>query len=273
MAALVSGRLEARWAGPAASRGWESVFAADIKRRRILMRSRYFLISAVVAMTVMVSTAGPAPSGAIEGKATYTGTPPKMNTIDMGKEPTCAKEHNPPLLSQNVVTGSANALRYVVVYVSAGEPASPIPSEPIRFDQKGCMYVPHILPMQARQILQIYNNDSLAHNIHPLPKLNPEWNKSQRAGSMPINTSWDKPEFIEVKCDIHPWMHGYFAVLNTSHYAVTDDNGNFSLKGLLPGKYTITAWQEQYGSQSQEVVVGGTETKNIDFVFKIKPPL
>jgi hypothetical protein len=93
---------------------------ADFKRRRILMRSRYFLIPAVVAMTVMVSTAGPAPSGAIEGKVTYAGTPLKMNPIDMGKEPACAKEHNPPLLRQNVVTGPANALRYVVVYVSAG---------------------------------------------------------------------------------------------------------------------------------------------------------
>jgi hypothetical protein len=85
---------------------------------------------------------------------------------------------------------------------------------------------------------------------------------------MPINTSWDKPEFIEVKCDIHAWMHSYFAVLNTSHYSVSDDNGNFSLKGLPPGKYTITAWHEQYGSQSQQVVVDGTETRNINFVFK-----
>jgi hypothetical protein len=246
---------------------------ADFKRGRICMRSIYFLIPAVVAMAVMVNTAGPATSGAIEGKATYTGTPPKMNPIDMGKEPTCAKEHNPPLLRQNVVTGPANALRYVVVYVSAGESPSTIPSEPIRFDQKGCTYVPHILPMQTGQILQIYSDDPVSHNIHPRPRVNPEWSKAQPAGSMPINTSWDKPEFIEVKCDIHPWMHGYFAVLNTSHYAVTDENGNFSLKGLLPGKYTVTAWQEQYGSQSQEVVVGGTETQNIDFVFKIKPPL
>jgi hypothetical protein len=63
------------------------------------------------------------------------------------------------------------------------------------------MYVPHILPMQAGQILQIYSNDPLSHNIRPIPKLNPEWNKSQRAGSMPIHTSWDKSEFIEVR---HP---------------------------------------------------------------------
>jgi hypothetical protein len=233
------------------------------------MRST-ILISAVVVMAAMVSGAAPAPSGTIEGRTTYAGTPAKMKPIDMSKEPTCPKEHNPPLLTQSVVTGPADALQYVVVYISAGEPPSPIPSEPTRFDQKGCTYVPHVLPMQAGQILQIYNDDPLSHTIHPRPHVNPEWNKSQQKGSMPINTSWDKPEFIEVKCDIHAWMHSYFAVLNTSHYSVSDDNGNFSLKGLPPGKYTITAWHEQYGTQSQEVIVSGTETKNISFVFKAK---
>jgi hypothetical protein len=68
-------------------------------------------------------------------------------------------------------------------------------------------------------------------------------------------------------------MHGYFAVLNTSHYAVTDSNGNFSLKELPHGKYTVTSWQEQYGTQNQEVVVAGTETKNVDFTYKVTPLL
>ena len=235
------------------------------------MRSRYLFIPTLVVLTVMAGSAGQAPSGIIEGKVTYTGTPPKMKPIDMHQEPVCAKEHNPPLEIQNVVTGPGNALKYVVVYISAGEPSSTAPSEPVRFDQKGCMYVPHILAMKAGQVLQIYSNDPFGHNIHPMPKRNPEWNKSQPSGSMPINTSWANPEFIEVKCDIHSWMHGYFAVLNTTHYAVTDGNGNFSLKGLAPGKYAVTSWQEKYGTQSQEVVFTGTEMKNINFVYKVTP--
>jgi plastocyanin len=222
---------------------------------------------------MMAGSAGQAPTGAIEGKVTFTGTPPKMKPIDMSREPICAKEHNPPLQTQTVVTGPGNALQYVVVYISAGEPPSPTPSEPARFDQKGCMYVPHVLPVQAGQVLQIYTNDPFSHNIHPRPKKNPEWNRAQPAGAMPINTRYDNPEFIEVKCDIHAWMHGYFAVLNTSHYAVTDSNGNFSLKELPPGKYTVTSWQEQYGTQNQEVVVAGTETKNVDFTYKVTPLL
>lgn len=237
------------------------------------MRMRYGLIPAAVVFAVAAGSAGPAPAGGgIEGKVTYTGMPPKMKPIDMAKEPTCQKEHNPPELAQNVVTGPANALQYVVVYISAGEKPSQPPSESVRFDQKGCMYVPHVQPMHVGQSLEIYTNDPFAHNIHPMPKHNPEWNKSQPPGAPPIVTKWENPEFIEVKCNIHPWMHGYFAVLNTDHYAVTDNAGDFDLKGVPPGKYTVTAWQEQYGTQSQEVTVGETPAK-VNFVFKVTPYL
>ena len=79
---------------------------------------------------------------------------------------------------------------------------------------------PHVAVMQAGQPLEIYNDDKTSHNIHPLAKVNAEWNKSQPPGTPPIHASYDKPEFIAVKCNVHPWMHGYFAVLSTSHYAV-----------------------------------------------------
>ena len=66
-------------------------------------------------------------------------------------------------------------------------------------------------------------------------------------------------------------MHGWHIVVATSHYAVTGEDGQFSLKGLPPGKYTLTAWQEQFGTLSQDVTITGTETKAVNFVFKATP--
>jgi Carboxypeptidase regulatory-like domain len=238
------------------------------------MRLKYF---SAVALTALVGTSmvlfakPPAGGGSITGKVTYTGTPAKMKPIDMSKEPSCAKQHATPVMTQNVSAGPGNSLQWVVVYISAGDQGSSAPSQAVRYDQKGCEYPPHVLPMQVSQALQIYNDDQTSHNIHPLAKVNPEWNKSQPAGSPPIDTKYDKAEFIPVKCNIHPWMHGYFVVLNTSHYAVTGDDGSFDLKGIPPGKYTVTAWQEQYGTQNQEVTITGTEAKTINFVFKALP--
>jgi plastocyanin len=227
---------------------------------------------ALVGSEVGAGTPTPAPAtGTISGKVTYTGTPPKMKPIDMAKEPSCAKQHTTPVMTENVATGPDNALQYVVVYISAGDSGAATPPEGVRYEQKGCQYLPHVLPMQVGQQLQIFNDDQTSHNIHPLAKVNPEWNKSQPAGSPPIDTKYEKPEFIPVKCNIHPWMHGYFAVLSTSHYAVTGQDGAFSLKGLPAGKYTVTAWQEQYGTQTQDVTVGAGETKAVNFTFKALP--
>ena len=74
-----------------------------------------------------------------------------------------------------------------------------------------------------------------------------------------------------MKCNIHPWMKGTLAVMKNSHYAITADNGEFKLPNLPPGSYTVTAWHESYGEQTQTVTITGSETKSINFVFKAKP--
>jgi plastocyanin len=207
--------------------------------------------------------------GTIVGKVTFKGTPPTMKPIDMTMEPVCAKMHATPVMNEGVVAGPGNSLGDVVVYISAGGPASAAPSSPVVLNQKGCQYIPHVLTLQVGQRLEVRNDDETSHNIHPMSRVNPEWNRSQPPGAPPIEDQYDKPEFIRVKCNVHPWMHAYFAVLNTSHSAVTSNDGTFSLGGLPPGKYTVTAWQERFGTQSQEVTITGNETTKLDFVLKV----
>jgi plastocyanin len=190
----------------------------------------------------------------------------------MSKEPSCAQQHPTLITTETVVVGPGNALVNVVVYISAGAPdeSSP-PSQAVSITQKGCQYLPHIVPMVVNQELKVVNADQTSHNIHPLAKINHEWNKSQPPGTPPFSEKFDKPEFIAVKCNVHPWMHGTFAVLKNSHYAVSGEDGGFTLPNLGPGKYTVSAWHESYGEQTQEVTISGKETKTINFVFKAKP--
>jgi hypothetical protein len=230
-----------------------------------------FLAAVAVLASAKVSTGAPG-GGTVTGKVTYTGTPAKSKPIDMSKEPSCAAQHSTPQMTESAVTGPGNTLEYVVVYISAGAPTeSTPPSAPATFDQKGCHYAPHVLAFEVNQELKVVNSDQTSHNIHPLAKINREWNKSQPPGTPPFSEKYDKPEFISVKCNIHPWMHGYFAVLTTSHHAVSDPNGDFKLPDLPPGKYTLTAWHESYGTQTQEVTIAGNETKTVNFVFTAKP--
>ncbi len=230
-----------------------------------IQRILFLALLAALCLT-MVSTAQAAGIG---GKVTVEGVTVMTKTINMASEPGCAKMYSTPPKSEDLVVGQGNVLENVVVYISAGAPdESSTPSQPVQLVQKGCRFAPHIVVLQTGQPVQMVNDDTTAHNIHPLATNNREWNKAEPPGTSPLSESFARPEFISVKCNIHPWMHAYFAVLKTSHYAVTGDNGAFSINNLPPGKYTITAWHETLGTQTQEVTVTGTETAPLNFVFK-----
>jgi len=229
-----------------------------------------FMAGVAIFAAVTMTSAVPG-GGTVSGRVTYEGTPAKQKPIDMSKEPSCAKEYATPPPTETVVTGPNNALENVVVYISAGAPDEPPPSQPVVFTQKGCRYIPHVLAFQVNQELKVTNEDQTSHNIHPLAKINREWNKSQPPGTPPIVDKYDKMEFIPVKCNVHPWMHGTFAVLKNSHYSISGADGGFTLPDLPPGKYTVSAFHESYGEQAQEVSITGNETKSVNFVFKAKP--
>src|SRR3954451_19516175 len=130
-------------------------------------------------------------AGTISGKVTYTGTPVKQKPISMAKEPSCEKQHSAPVTTETVVTGPNNALDNVVVYISAGADDANAPAQAVTFTQKGCQYTPHVIAMHTGQELKVLNDDQTSHNIHPLAKVNREWNKSQPPGAPPIQDKFD----------------------------------------------------------------------------------
>ena len=231
------------------------------------------LSMAVLFVLSLPGTLGSGPSAAvIIGKVTYTGIPAKPEAINMSKQPECVKLYSKPQMTEKVVIGSANTLRNVVVYISAGAPDDATRAvAPAGFDQQNCRYTTHVLAFRVGQEVKITNNDPFSHNIHPLARINREWNKIQLPGTPAFTYSYDNPEFIPVKCNIHSWMQAYFVVLKTSHFAVTGEDGRFALPELPPGKYTLTAWHETYGTQSQEITIAEGQSLTIDFVFQAKP--
>jgi hypothetical protein len=131
------------------------------------------------------------------------------------------------------------------------------------------MYQPHVIGIMAGQNIDIKNSDPTNHNIHPMPAVNQEWNESQPPGTPDKMQSFPRQEvMVPVKCNIHPWMRAYMGVVSNPFFAVTGDDGTFSLKGLPPGTYTIQVWQEKYGTQEQQITVGAKDSKTLDFTIK-----
>ena len=170
-----------------------------------------------------------------------------MKPIDMSKEPSCAKQHNPAIDTENVATGPGNTLEYVVVYISSGDQGSVAPSANARYDQKGCQYIPHVLAFQANQNLEIYNDDQTSHNIHPLAKVNAEWNKSQPPGTPPTPGQVRKARIYSGEMQ-HPPMDARL-LRRAGHFALSPSRiktESTKSTDVPAGTYKVTAWQEQY---------------------------
>jgi len=74
---------------------------------------------------------------------------------------------------------------------------------------------------------------------------------------------------IPVKCNVHPWMRAFIVVVKGPN-GVSDESGSFKLDGVPPGTYTLTAWHETYGTQTQKVTVAAGKPATADFTFKAK---
>jgi plastocyanin len=212
-------------------------------------------------------------AGPITGTVTFDGKAPALKPLSMDADPACAKKHTGPVPSEMLVLGSGNTMGNVLVWVSKGLPAGktwPAPKTAVTLDQKGCQYVPHVMGIMVGQPYRILNSDGVLHNIHTLPKVNPSFNKGMPATLKETTTTFTKPEAVfHVKCDVHPWMSAYVAVFTHPFFAVTGTDGKFSIPGLDPGTYEITAWHERLGTQTASITVGATDTKPQSFKFAI----
>jgi hypothetical protein len=216
-----------------------------------------------------VSAAG---EGKITGTVKLDGAAPHMKGIDMSKDPYCVKAHaSDPAHLETYVVGANGGLANVVLYIDGWSGNAQVSTAVPVFDQKNCMYTPHVLALDTGESFKVNTSDQTAHNIHPLPNpmINVGWNQSQPPGAPPIEKSWKNPEVIPVQCNIHPWMHGWFVVVK-GPYATTDGNGSYTINNVPPGSYTLTAWQEQSGTQTQKVTVAAGAAATADFTFKAK---
>ncbi len=239
---------------------------------------KFFAIALCATLTTALVGAGmvndAVAGGIISGTVRFEGTAPARRALKMSADPICEKDNPNGALGEVMVVNDGK-LANVFIYIKdgLGDRSFEPPKTPAEIDQSGCVYKPHVVGVQAGQVLQIVNNDTTLHNVHSLAKNSRQFNAAMPIKGMKIKKKFQKPEIaVRMKCDVHPWMSAYVGVTDNPFFAVSGQDGTFSIADVPPGTYTVEAWHERLGTRTGTVTVteGGTATLDFSFAAKKK---
>lgn len=198
------------------------------------------------------------------GKVTFTGAPPPMKEVEGAQ---CHPGEMATIKDESVVANADGTLRNVFVFVRGVTADAPTEAVAPLLDQQGCVYVPHVVGVQAGTALTIKSSDVVPHNVHFTPSKNKAGNLNMVNDGDTRQLTFATPEFIRFKCDVHPWMAAYVGVFPHPFFATTGETGTFELKNLPAGTFTLVAWHERFGEIEKQVTIDPAKPLQVDFTF------
>jgi plastocyanin len=201
--------------------------------------------------------------GTISGAVKFAGTAPAPKKLDVSKDKeVCGKSAK---TDQSLVVSGGNLVNAVVTITDIKTGKKIDTSKKVKLTQKDCEYHPHVLAFPAGSTLEIENPDGILHNIHSYSKVNTVFNMAQPKFKKTMEQKIEKPEVINIKCDVHGWMSGWLVATENPYVAVTDNSGSFKLTDVPAGTYNVEVWHETLGKTSQKVTVKGKEDAKVNF--------
>lgn len=207
-----------------------------------------------------------ADGGTIAGTVRYTGAAKAPAKIQPDKDADyCGKA---PLTDEQIQVGAGKGLRNVVVFLEKIERGKPLEPKPAVLLNEKCRYEPHVQAVAVGADLRIENRDPILHNTHiRLPKSD-VLNTALPVQGQVVTQKIKRKGLMKVGCDAgHTWMSAYIAAFEHPYFAVTGDDGAFTLETVPPGQYTLVLWHEKLGQKTQQVTVtpGGKAAATVDF--------
>jgi plastocyanin len=144
------------------------------------------------------------------------------------------------------------------------------PKDHVVIDQRKMSFVPHVVAVQLGTTVDFLNSDPVGHNVY-WPSISGNKKLAHNLGTWPKG---DKKPFqfndlgtASLLCNVHPEMSGYVVIVPTPYFAVTDKDGNFEIKDIPAGKYTLKTWSEDGKPTTQAVDLSAT-TATVELMVK-----
>ncbi|HIE96028.1 MAG TPA: hypothetical protein EYQ63_03205 [Fuerstia sp.] len=208
----------------------------------------------------------------LKGRIVFPGEIPEQTPLVITRDEEVCGESG--LLDETFIVNRQNrGLQNVVVWLSSKTEVPVHPSlvnvsKPVQLDNKGCRFVPRIVPIRTGQVLQCTNADPVSHNVAVYARRNQPFSIIVPQGK-PLERTFRREELkpIRVDCSIHAWMRAYLVVTEHPYAAVTDKDGRFTIKNIPQGKWQFRFWHEtsdylktlKYGTETMELARGTWE--------------
>ena len=156
-------------------------------------------------------------------------------------------------VSGQVLGADGKPIANAVVFVQ--EPAALQPaagSSTAIMDQFNKTFVPEMLPIAAGTRVRFPNRDQIRHHVYSFSRPK-RFELPLYKGEDALPVLFDKPGVVKIGCNIHDWMSAIILVLPNDRFAVTKEDGTFTLPGLDSGQYTLTAWHAQSRDKTEDV--------------------
>src|SRR5438477_1266184 len=230
---------------------------------------RSVVLSLVVCLAFAGAAAAQANTGTIKGHVHLSGKLPGNPIIRKGMDPMCSKINaGKRILQEYVVATVDGSLANVFVRLQGNVPQSPVSTQPVVIDQRGCIYTPRVVGVRVGQVVQIKNSDALLHNAHGLSGKDNSFNVGQpTAGNVFQFKPRNEEVMLHLKCDIHNWMNAYIGIVTNPYFAVSDTAGTFQIDKVPAGTYTLQAWHERFGPITKTVTVKAGAVATVDFTY------
>jgi len=246
---------------------------------KIFKRCVYFSAIAVFSLMLLLHNIGNTMAayeegdvsngGTITGSVKFAGDVSDTKMLEVTKDQkTCGADPKP---SEALLISPDKNIKSAVVSIttiSKGKKFDRSGGNPT-VDQQGCVFIPHLTLVPAGGTIDLLNSDDVMHNLHSYSMKNTAFNEGV-AGGGKLPKKFEYPETVKLKCDVHKWMDAWIIVQDNPYYAVTDENGSFSIGDVPPGTYTVLVWQEKLGKDTKEITVKAGEEVKVDFEMKAK---
>ena len=173
-----------------------------------------------------------------------------------------------------VKTRGAKSFKDVIVYLEPQAPGVyPPPAAHAVMDQRGLVFIPHVMAVQQGTTVDFLNSDHDRHNVYFLYDNTGDtldigtWGPGEA-----VSHTFKESGLVIVLCQLHLEMAAHILVLETPFFSVAEidaetQRANFEIRGVPAGNYLLKAWHKKLkmktGAARVTVAAGKTTTVSI----------